>query len=180
MITFELLAAAVALGCDAFSVAVGIGALGISVRRIFRLSWHFGFFQFFMPLIGLAMGQLSATFLGQAGQWVAAGCLVLIGFNMIRHLFSPGDQTPRKKDPTRGWLLITLSLSTSVDALIAGFSLGILGVNILIACLVIGLTAGLMTAAGMLIGAGAARALGRWAELFGGLVLIALAIFFIV
>lgn len=180
MITFELLAAAVALGCDAFSVAVGIGALGISGRRIFRLSWHFGLFQFFMPLIGLAMGQLSATVLGQAGQWVAAGCLVLIGFNMIRHLFSPGDQSPRKKDPTRGWSLIALSLSTSVDALIAGFSLGILGVNILIACLVIGLTAGLMTAAGMLIGAGAARALGRWAELFGGLVLIGLAIFFVI
>lgn len=176
---FELLAAAVALGCDAFSVAVGIGALGLSGRRIFRLSWHFGLFQFFMPLIGLTIGQMTAAFWGQAGHWVAAACLALISFHMARQAFGSQDRAIKRKDPTKGWSLVMLSFSTSVDALIAGFSLGLLGMNILISCLVIGFTAGVMTIAGMLIGASAARILGRWAELFGGVVLMGLALFFV-
>jgi putative Mn2+ efflux pump MntP len=57
-VTAELLAIAVALGCDAFSVAVGVGSRGLTGRRIFRLSFHFALFQFLMPLIGLALGGL--------------------------------------------------------------------------------------------------------------------------
>jgi len=178
MITLELLAVAVALGCDAFSVAVGVGALGLSGGRIFRLSWHFGLFQFFMPLIGLAIGQMSAEILGQAGHWVAAVLLALIGLNMARQAVTSPHRDLERKDPTRGWTLVLLSISTSIDALIAGFSLGLLGVHILLACLIIGMAAALMTMAGMFIGAGAGRVMGRWAELFGGAVLITLSVFF--
>lgn len=178
MINLELLIVAVALGCDALSVAVGVGASGVTGRRIFRLSWHFGLFQFFMPLIGLAMGQMSAAVLGRAGHWLAAGCLGLIGLNMARQaLRTPGEKI-EGKDPTRGWTLVMLSFSTSVDALVAGFGLGLRGANVLIACLIIGFAAAVVTTAGMLIGAGAAKTLGRWVELFGGAVLIGLAVFF--
>lgn len=180
MVSIELLAVAIALGCDAFSVAIGVGALGLSGRRIFRLSWHFGLFQFFMPLIGLAIGQMTAELLGKAGHWVAAGCLVLIGFNMIRQALRAPHSTTKRSDPTRGWTLILLSTSTSIDALIVGFGLGLLGVNILLACIIIGITASLMTIIGMLIGAGVAHAIGTRAELVGGLVLIGLAIIFVI
>lgn len=180
MVSIELLAVAIALGCDAFSVAIGIGAMGLTGRRIFRLSWHFGLFQFFMPLIGLAIGQMTAELLGRAGHWVAAGCLVVIGFNMVRQALRAPHSTASRRDPTRGWTLILLSISTSIDALIVGFGLGLLGVNILLACIIIGITASLMTIIGMLIGAGAAHALGARAELVGGLVLIGLAIIFVI
>ncbi|MCX6641406.1 MAG: manganese efflux pump MntP family protein [bacterium] len=179
MISLELLAAALALGCDAFSVAIGVGSQGLNGRRLFRLSFHFGLFQFFMPLIGLAIGSLTASMLGEAGRWVAAGCLVIIGINMARQAIWHEDSPASRKDPTRGWLLVLLSVSTSVDALVAGFSLGLLGQNILAACLFIGVTAAAMTIAGMLLGAGAARALGKWAEILGGIVLVVLATSFI-
>jgi putative Mn2+ efflux pump MntP len=180
MISLELLAVAIALGCDAFSVAIGVGALGLSNRRIFRLSWHFGLFQFFMPLIGLAIGQMTAEVLGRAGHWVAAGCLALIGLNMVRQALQPSHETVRRSDPTRGWTLVLLSVSTSIDALIVGFGLGLLGLNILLACIVIGITASMMTVAGMFIGAGAARAIGARAEMAGGIVLMGLAVIFLV
>ena len=179
MINLELIAVAVALGCDAFSVAIGVGAQGLTGRRIFRLSWHFGLFQFFMPLIGLAIGSYSAHLLGTAGKWIAALCLVVIGFNMLRGAFRKKDASREPGDPTKGWSLIVLSFSTSIDALITGFGLGLMGVNILLACIVIGVTASLMTIIGMLIGAGAAYAIGRRAEAFGGIVLISLAFFFL-
>ncbi|RJP75103.1 MAG: manganese efflux pump [Candidatus Zixiibacteriota bacterium] len=180
MISVELLVIAVALGCDAFSVALGVGSQGLSGRRIFRLTWHFGLFQFLMPLLGLALGAMTAQTAGTAGSWVAAAALAVIGFRMARGALGPRDCGRPRRDPTRGWSLVMLSFSTSVDALVAGFSLGLLGVNLLLACAIIGLTAGLMTLAGMVLGAGAARGLGRWAEFAGGVVLMGLAVAFVV
>ncbi len=179
MATFQLMMIAVALGCDAFSVAIGVGAQGISVRRLFRLSFHFALFQFLMPLIGLVLGQYAATILGTAAAWVAALSLGVIGFRMAKQaLIRRSDEV--RRDPTRGWTLVLLSISTSVDAMVVGFSLGLLGLNIFIACLVIGLTAGLMTMTGMFVGAGAARGLGRWAEFGGGILLMGMAVWFVV
>jgi putative Mn2+ efflux pump MntP len=179
MINYQLIIIAVALGCDAFSVAIGVGAQGVSGRRLFRLSFHFALFQFLMPLVGLVIGQYAATILGTAAAWVAAVSLGVIGFRMAKQALECKSGEIRR-DSTRGWTLILLSISTSVDALIVGFSLGLLGLNILFACLVIGLTAGLMTMTGMLVGAGAAKGLGRWAEFGGGILLMALAVWFVV
>jgi putative Mn2+ efflux pump MntP len=180
MINYQLLTIAVALGCDAFSVAVGVGSLGLAPRRIFRLSWHFALFQFLMPLVGLALGTVAAHLIGQAGHWIAAAGLAVIGFRMAREALSRKEDQATRSDPTRGWSLVILSISTSVDALVAGFSLGLLGGNILTSCLVIGVTAGLMTISGMFLGAGAAKGLGQWAEFAGGVGLMGLAVVFVI
>jgi putative Mn2+ efflux pump MntP len=171
---------AVALGCDAFSVAVGIGAGGVTGRRLFRLSWHFGLFQFLMPLIGVLLGHGVSLWIGRVGPWIAGGLLVIIGVKMLwdtahnRALVTQG-----RPDPTRGWTLILLSVATSLDALVVGFSLGILGTGILLPAGIIGITALVMTAVGMLLGTGIARGFGNWAAGFGGVILILLGILFI-
>ncbi len=180
MISYELLAIAVALGCDAFSVAIGVGSQGLTGRRIFRLAFHFALFQFIMPLIGLAIGKVAAQCAGSAGQWIAAIALAIIGVRMAWEALERKGEHSERKDPTRGWSLVMLSFSTSIDALVAGFSLGLMKVNIIAACLLIGFMAGAMTITGMVIGAGAARGLGKWAEFGGGLVLVALAIIFMI
>lgn len=178
MINYQLWAIAVALGCDAFSVAIGVGSLGLTPRRIFRLSFHFALFQFLMPLIGLALGSVAANLIGHAGHYVAAAGLASIGFRMAREALRHQEENAKRPDPTRGWSLVILSFSTSVDALVAGFSLGLIGSGILTACVVIGLAAGLMTITGMFLGAGAAKGLGKWAEFAGGMGLIVLAVVF--
>ncbi len=50
---------AFALAIDAFVVAIACSVyLGkLTSRQKFRLSFHFGFFQFFMPLIGWLAGS---------------------------------------------------------------------------------------------------------------------------
>lgn len=179
MITYQLMMIALALGCDAFSVAIGVGAQGVTGRRLFRLSFHFALFQFLMPLIGLVIGQSTAAILGATAVWVAAVSLGVIGFRMAKQALQHKSEALRR-DSTRGWTLVLLSISTSLDALVVGFSLGLLGLNIFFACLVIGLTAGLMTVGGMLVGAGAAKGLGRWAEFGGGILLMAMAVWFVV
>ena len=54
----ETLGIAVGLAMDAFAVAVGTGLAvrPITGRHVFRLAFHFGLFQFLMPMIGWLAG----------------------------------------------------------------------------------------------------------------------------
>jgi len=65
-----------------------------------------------------------------------------------------------------------LALATSQDALAAGFGLAVLGINIWISALVIGLTAFSLTWVASRVGPLMGRVFGRRAELVGGLVLV--------
>jgi putative Mn2+ efflux pump MntP len=54
MALLTLLGLSVGLAMDAFAVSIGIGlnAPRVSRRTTLRLAWHFGLFQFLMPIIG--------------------------------------------------------------------------------------------------------------------------------
>jgi putative Mn2+ efflux pump MntP len=69
-----------------------------------------------------------------------------------------------------------LSVATSIDALAVGLSLSLLKISIWIPALVIGVVATVATAAGLHLGrrAGASSHLSSYAEITGGLVLIAI------
>ena len=96
------LALAVALGFDAFAVAVAIGTRRPDIDRwaVFRLSWHFGFAQFGMPVVGWVAGGVISTVIGSFGQWLAALILLLIGGRLILDQFKP-DERKWDGDPTR-------------------------------------------------------------------------------
>ena len=54
MDNLALLGVAIALGMDAFAVALAVssGLVNVTFRHIFRLTWHFGLFQSLMTFIG--------------------------------------------------------------------------------------------------------------------------------
>lgn len=160
---------------DAFAVAVATGfALDkITARHRFRLGFHFGLFQFLMPVLGWLAGRGIASHIQAFDHWVAFGLLSFVGGKMIWESFHSrsGDRPPRA-DPTRGWSLVTLSFATSLDALAVGFSMATLGVSVWTASVVIGLVAGAMTLIGLSFGKRLGAACGRWAEVAGGLVLL--------
>ncbi len=177
MSIIEIFSLAFALGLDVFSVGVVVGISSAEPRQIFRLSWHFGLFQFLMPILGWLVGNSLLPIIGSANKWLAFAILVLIGVKMIHEAWHPaqnGHNTTR--DRTRGWSLIFLSIATSIDALGAGIGLGVLAVKLLRSCLIIGLVAGLMTFAGMKLGNKLSKMFPRRMEVIGGLVLIGLAV----
>ena len=173
---FEMFLLALALGMDAFSVAVGVGLTAFGRRQIFRLSWHFGFFQFAMPLIGWQAARYLSSGIGTYGVWVGAGLLLLVGARMIREGLKKKREEAPRVDPTRGWSLVVLSTATSIDALAVGFGLGLAGDSLLPACVLIGITAGSMTCFGMILGRTLAARVGTYAETAGGVVLVLLAV----
>ncbi len=165
---------AVGLAMDALAVAVGL-SLRIrwrSPRQFFRLSFHFGLFQFLMPLIGWFAGAKLQRWIEPVDHWVAFGLLGMIGLKMIRESFGSHEEPTGMGDPTRGHWLILLAVATSIDALAVGVSLPLITSNIWFAALVIGLVAAGLTLAGMYFGnrIGAGRA--RWLEVAGGVILI--------
>ena len=77
-----------------------------------------------------------------------------------------------KTDPTRGMLLVALSLATSIDALAAGVSLAFLRQSIWIPSVTTGVVTAALTGIGITFGSRFGRRWGRWAEAIGGCVLI--------
>ena len=74
------------------------------------------------------------------------------------------------------WALILLGISVSMDALTVGFSLGTLKMPITITVLIMGFVAGTMTLLGFLGGRIFSRIVGSYAQIIGGIILLALAI----
>ena len=64
MSPLELAGVAIALGFDAFSVSLGVGACWADLGSRLRLSFNFGLFQFLMPLIGWKVGAQILPYLG--------------------------------------------------------------------------------------------------------------------
>lgn len=80
-------------------------------------------------------------------------------------------------DPAAGRNLLLLSVATSVDALAVGLSFAILGTPVWGPAFCIGLVCALVTACGVFLGKTLANicSLNAWAELLGGLTLLAIA-----
>ncbi len=165
------------LAMDAFSVAVATGmSLGdVTHRQSFRLSFHFGLFQFLMPVFGWLTGKMVEEYISAFDHWFAFVILFYVGAKMIHDaLSSDGDAV--RGDPTRGLSLLVLSVATSIDAFAVGLTLGLIGGPIVEASVVIGIVAAAMTFVGLKLGKHAGDLLGQRMEIVGGLVLIAIGV----
>lgn len=171
-----ILGIALGLAMDAFAVSLAAGVQVTAIKRghVLRLALSFGFFQFFMTVVGWLAGRGLSQWLAAVDHWVAFGLLALIGGKMLWDSFGPSEN--RCQDPTRGWMLLTLSVATSIDALAVGIGLAFLDVSIWTSSIMIGIVAALLSAVGVLFGCRLGRRFGVWAERFGGLVLIGIGI----
>ena len=173
----NILGISVALGMDAFAVAIaaGLAIERLTGRHVFRLAFFFGFFQFMMAVLGWFAGRTIDVYISTYDHWVAFGLLVAIGSKMLLEAWT-GKVPAGRNDPTRGWTVIVLSVATSIDALAAGLSMAFIGVSIWLPSVVIGIVAAAMTVIGIRFGNRFGRKGGRWAELLGGVVLIGIGI----
>ena len=174
---FSILFIAIGLGMDAFAVAIGTGVVirKLSFGHVFRLSFHFGLFQFFMPIIGWLIGGTVSNYMINYGHWIAFCLLVWIGGKMIRDSFKETGKLAQV-DPTRGMRLILLSVATSIDALAVGISFAFLNITILYPSIIIGIVASIMTITGMMFGESLRKIAGKKVGILGGFILIGIGI----
>jgi manganese efflux pump family protein len=168
-----ILLIAVGLAMDALAVSLGIGTTPYANDRrpIFRLAFHFGFFQFLFPVLGWLGGMSIQSLIASFDHWIAFGLLAFVGGRMVRSGFDADSET-HSSDPSRGRMLVLLSVAVSIDALAIGLSLAVMNVNIFYPAVIIGIVTGTLSLLGLRIGSRLGQAFGKRMEIVGGLILI--------
>jgi putative Mn2+ efflux pump MntP len=170
---FEVLFIALSMAMDAFAVCLGVGASRQSdgPRPTFRLSFHFGLFQFLLPVVGWFAGMTVVKYIEPYDHWIAFVLLAFVGGRMIRSGLDASSEV-QKNDPSRGWNMVLLSVAVSIDALAIGLSLALIKVSIWYPAVVIGIVTGLVSLLGLRLGNILGLKFGKRMEIVGGLVLI--------
>ena len=169
-----LLFLSLGLAMDAFAVSLARGAAGEQrLVRAVELGVLFGLAQGLMPLLGWLLGQVFSESFKSFDHWIAFVLLAGLGWRML--LEATSDDGEEEVGAHGRWLGLLLSaFATSVDAAAAGLTLPLLETAIPLACLTIGATTALLCTLGYMAGAHASKRAGKGAEIFGGIILIAL------
>jgi putative Mn2+ efflux pump MntP len=175
-LTIFLIALGLAMDAFAVSLSGGFAAGKATHRQTLRLAFHFGLFQFLMPILGWAAGLTVQNIIQAYDHWVAFALLACIGGKMVYESFKTEKEEKKASDITRGASLVLLSLATSIDALAVGLSLSLLRVRILYPSAVIGVVCFALTAFGFAFGNRLGRVIGQRMELLGGTVLIGIGV----
>ena len=173
----SILLIAIGLSADCFAVALsaGISITEHTFARIFRLSFSFGLFQAMMLVLGWLAGRTVVDFIADYDHWVAFALLAFISGRMFWEAFHPERSQDREVDITRGLLLLTSSVATSIDALAVGLSFAFLEVNMALASPTIGMVSFVVTALGFILGKRVSKLMGKRAEVLGAIILLAIA-----
>ena len=173
----SVLLIALGLSADCFAVALSasIANRNHSPPQVVRVSFSFGFFQALMPVLGWLVGRTIVDFVAGFDHWVAFALLGFVGGRMLWESFHHRENE-KPVDISRGWLLLTLSIATSIDALAVGLAFAFEDVNIWLASATIGITCIIISAIGFLAGRKAGEIFGKRAEIVGGLILIGIGI----
>jgi len=167
-----LLLLAVALAMDAFAVSLCQGATIRNTGQALKLALAFGIAQALMPLIGWALGVAFSSWFAAVDHWIAFILLAGIGAKMIHE--GRSEKGEEAKPALAGTALIAAAIATSIDAAAAGVTLPTLGVDVMLACAIIGVVTFALCLIGATGGARLGSHLGNRAEIFGGVVLIGL------
>ena len=170
---------ALAMSTDAFAAAVGKGTTLHHPRwaEALRTGVIFGVIESLTPLVGWAIGLAAAQYVKAWDHWIAFVLLGGLGLRMVYTGLRHGARDPTVR-PSRHsfWELALTGFATSIDAMAVGAGLALLDVNIVPIAAAIGFTTFLMVTLGVMIGRLLGAAVGRRAEMAGGLVLVGLGV----
>ena len=124
-----------------------------------------------MTVVGWLAGSTIAAFIQAFDHWIAMILLAYVGGNMIRSGINPQVES-YVKDPSKGKLLIILSVATSIDAMAVGLSMAMLNTPCLVPAIIIGIVTWGLSAFGLLAGDKLGHKFGKRMEILGGLILL--------
>ena len=171
---------ALGLSMDAFTVSI---ANGMVIRKVklmdaLKVGVFFGGFQAAMPLIGWAVGMRFESYIVKIDHWIAFILLGTIGVKMIHEAFEKAEECAitvnevDRKEVLGNKKLTLMAVATSIDALAVGVSFAFLGEPIAIPIALIGILTFIVCFIGVFIGKICGCMFQKYAEIFGGVVLI--------
>jgi len=167
---------ALAMSTDAFAAALGKGAAMHKPRffQALRIGLLFGCIEAITPVIGWMLGSFASKWIAQWDHWVAFFLLLGLGGHMV-WVGLHDEPEAEEEEAAAGQGVIALALTavaTSIDAMAVGVGLAFIDVKIQYAALAIGLATTVMVTVGVLLGRLLGAAIGKKAEIIGGVVLV--------
>lgn len=171
----------IGLAMDAFAVSIckGLALRQVTWKDCLIAALWFGIFQGLMPALGYIFGSLFAGYIEAFSSWTGFILLALIGGNMVRESLGEGEETDSSMDFKS---MLLLAIATSIDALAVGLTFSVVPVelisswsrfaNTMLACIIICLETGFVSALGIKVGAIFGARFEKKAELVGGIILI--------
>lgn len=168
----EILLIAIALAMDAVAISLvsGTKCFNIKISQILLISFVYGIFQAFMPILGYFFGLSFAKFIESIDHFIAFLILGYIGIKMIKDSFEKNDEDCILKIPKKE--LILGAFATSIDALAVGVTFAFEKVNIWLNSLIIGFVCFVLCIIACFIGKKIGGILHQKALILGGAILI--------
>ena len=176
----------VALAMDAFAVAITLGMDGLAhtVRDRLKVSISFGFFQGLLFVIGIVSLKFVSGEITTYNHLIAGVILIILGVRMLKEAFVSSKEEyieshemgfNKKKDLSLK-LLAMFGIATSIDALAAGITYGLIYEQLILATIVIATIAFLFSYIGSTFGKTLGHMIGNKANIFGGVMIILLGV----
>lgn len=186
----------IALAMDAFAISITLGMDGATQSMIQRLKVGitFGFFQGLLFILGIISLSFVNGDITVYNQYIAGVILICLGIGMIKDTFEKEPNSfpypicqknkchqvkclkTGKNNKLTFKLLVIFGIATSIDALAAGITYGLIYKEIITAVICISVVAFALSYIGTTFGRKLGNMIGSKANLFGGLILLLLGI----
>jgi putative Mn2+ efflux pump MntP len=161
------------LSLDNFRSSIAIGTIPFGLRRAVQVAIIFGIWDGLAPLVGDVIGHYVGKVIGPVADYVGPAMLGLYG----AYLIFTALRNPVPDEVDQPWVtLFGMPLSLSVDNLIAGTGLGLLGFSPFVPAVIFGSMTAVMSLIGLCIGRFAARLIPIRADLLSGISLVSAAV----
>jgi len=175
IISIVLIAFGLAMDAFAVSITSGITIRQLKINNALKIALFFGSFQAIMPIIGWLAGLSLRNFISEIDHWIAFGLLSFIGCKMIYESITI-QSSEKEINPLNVYVLLVLSIATSIDALAVGLSFAILKISIMTPVVIIGTITFALSFLGVFIGDRIGHFFENKIEIAGGLLLIGIGI----
>jgi manganese efflux pump family protein len=169
---WEALVLGFVLSLDNFRVAIALGTVPFGLRRAVQVAVTFGLWDAIMPLTGLLIGRRIGDSVGATAELVGAAALGGYGL----YLVVTALRNPEPEELDHPWALFGIPLTLSLDNLLAGASLGLLGLSPYLSATVFGAATAVMSLVGLRLGRAVASLVRIRADLLSGVTLILAAV----
>ncbi len=166
---------AISLSMDAFSLALAYGTLNLNKKDIYKLSLVVGFYHFFMPLLGLFLGNIILKYVSNPN-FIVFLILFVIGIEMIYETFKEEDI----KNIVSLRQILLFGLAVSIDSFSVGIGLNIISKNYLYCSTIFSIFSLSFTYLGLILGKKINNIIGKTSTIIGGLILIIIAFMYLI
>lgn len=166
---------AVSLSMDAFSISLAYGTNKIILKKRIIISIIVGIFHFIMPLIGNSIGNVTIKNINFNPNYIASIIFVYLSIDMFIESLKNEDS----EIITSFIKILLFALAVSIDSFSVGLTLFAITDKYLLTYTIFSVFAFLFTFIGLLLGRILNDKFGKYAKIFGSIVLFILSIIYL-